>query len=125
YVPGDGARDDGRAPTDGASGPRRRRPGRFGLVVPRDPSPGRVLRCEVRCAWLHRLGSDRVSARAEPGVDHDGAARGGEHPAVLVVPYAVSRLSLVGAVDLRSGRPGRGGLLGGNSPAERCWWPAP
>ena len=45
---------------------------------------------------------------------------GGEHAAVLVVPHPAPGSSPAGAADLRPGRAGRGGLLGGDPPAARA-----
>ena len=62
-LPGCGLRHDGRAVEDGAARPWDGRTSRLRPRVSGDPASVRLLRREVRDAWVHRLGTHRTDAR--------------------------------------------------------------
>ena len=102
-----GLRHDGGAEADASARPRHDRPGRLGARLPRDPAAVRLLRRQVRDPRLHRLGAHRAHARPQQGLDHDGAAAGGQHAPVQLVPDEAARPPPAGAADLpaRGARP--------------------
>ena len=99
--------------------PRDRRAGGVGARVSGDPFAVGVLWRQIRHPWIHRQRAHRVAAQQEPGLDLDGAAAGGQHAAVRMVPHQAAEAPDAGAADLSAGGSCRSHLLGGASPPAR------
>ena len=120
HLPRRGVRHDGRARPHAPAQSRHDRPGRLGALLPGDPAAVGLLRRQVRDPRLHRLVAHRAAARAQQGLDHDGAAAGGQHATVQLVPDAHAGPSPARAADLSARDPCRGRLLGRPPPPSRA-----
>lgn len=81
------------------------------------PAAGGLLRSEARDQGIHRLAPLRADPRRQRGAAHDGASAGAEHAAVLVGEEPPPPAAAARAADLPARSGGRGGRLGGASPA--------